>query len=334
MPKQAMRIAGGESLFARTVRRVAGLVPPERIYVVTNADQADLLASQAGDVPRANIIGEPVARDSAPAALLAAAITLDRDADAVNVVMPADHLISPVERFHAAVRRAARLAERGRLVTFGIRPAYGATGFGYIERGERDAEVDGAWDALAFREKPDEKTAREYVASGDYYWNSGVFVWRADAVLDAARQYAGGHYDAIRPLGARFGQARFDEALAQAYEPLRKVSIDYAVMEQATNISVVEADFNWSDVGSHVALRDLAECDDAGNVSLGLARVIESRDCVVAGEDGHLLAVFGCEGMVVIQTGDATLVCPASRAQDLKRLVASLEADAKLKDYL
>jgi len=335
LPKQAMPILGGDSLFQRAVKRLDGLVPPERIYVVTNQGQAKLLASQAPQVPRKNIVGEPVARDSAAAIFLAAAITSAKDGTAVNLVMPADHLISPMESFQDAARRAAQLAEAtGSLVTFGVKPTRPSTGYGYVERGEALPSAKGAFAVARFKEKPDAATAQGYVDAGRYYWNSGMFVWKASAILEAARRFVPEHYEGIAPLGKLFGGNRFRKALAAAYEPLKKISIDYAVMEKAPNLAVVEAEFDWGDIGSHTALREFAQRDAAGNVRIGLTKVLDSTNSIVISEDGHLLAVFGCKDIVAIHTADATLVCPADRAEDLKALIASIEGREELKKYL
>ena len=334
MPKQAIPLIEGKSLFQLALTRVEGWVPPERTFVITNADQADILAAQAPHIPRGNIVGEPLARDSAAAIFLAAAITKANDPEAVNLVMPADHLLSPVERFRETARRAIHLAEEGMLATFGVKPRYPATGYGYIERGEPIGCVENAYRVVRFKEKPDVETAKAYIASGRFYWNSGMFAWRAQAVLDAARIFARKHHDTIEALGARFGVEGFEEALRDAYEPLKKISIDYAVMEKAPNIGVVEADFDWSDVGSHTAMREFANCDESGNVCLGAVEAVDSANCVVSSSHGHLVALFGCKDMVVVHTQDATLVVPADRAQDLKTLIARLEAKDNLKKYL
>lgn len=335
LPKQAIPLLGGESLFQRAVRRVEGFVPPERVFVITNQAQARLLASQAPEIPRANIIAEPLARDSAAAVFLAAAITSAKDPEAVNLVVPADHLISPVDLFQDAARRAIRLTEETDLfVTFGIPPRFPATGYGYIERGEPLPGVDGAYRVVRFKEKPDKATAQGYIDSGRYYWNSGMFVWRTSKILDAARAFVPEHYAAIAPLGNAFGRRGFAKALKAAYEPLKKISIDYAVMERARDIAVIEADFDWSDVGSHTALREFAETDERGNIRIGLTEALCSTNSVVISSDNHLLAVFGYSDVVAVHTRDATLVCPANRADDLKKLIAAIESREDLKGYL
>lgn len=334
VPKQAMPFLGGESLFEMALARLAGLTPPERTFVVTTGAQAELLASQAADIPRENVVAEPVGRDSAAAIFLAAAIIAARDEDAVMIVKAADHIIKPIERFHAAALRAAEVAERGYLVTFGVVPSYPATGYGYVERGEPLEGIPGAYEVRRFREKPNLETAREYIADGNHYWNSGIFVWRARDILEAARRFAPKHHAAIAPLGALFGTPRFAAAMAAAYEGLEKISIDYAVMEHADNVATVEADFEWDDVGSLVSFKDYSETDENGNVVHGLAEALASSGCVLVSGDDHLLTVIGCDNLIVIHTDDATLVCPADRAQEVKRLVSKLEGRKDIGKYL
>ncbi len=334
-PKQTIELAGGKSLFQMTLERLEGLVERERTFVITNEEMIVMLSAQAPSLPRENIIGEPFGRDSAAAALLGAAIAHERDKDAVVFTAAADHLISPVETFRNAVKKAAAIAEARRaLVTFGIPASHASTAYGYIEKGEAVGGTQGAFVVKKFHEKPDRETAERYVEGGAHFWNSGMFVWRADAALAEAEQNAGAHYRAIAPLGAAFGKDGFENALRRAYEKIEKISIDYAIMEKAKNVVVVEADFGWNDVGSPVALSGSMPADDAGNITVGMAQVIDSKGCVVMGATDRLVAVFGCKGMVVVQAGDATLVCPAERTDDLKKLIARLEENDETAKFL
>jgi mannose-1-phosphate guanylyltransferase len=325
-PKQTMAFAGGESLFQRTVKRLEGIVPPDRTYVITSTDLAEALSAQAPGIPRRNIVGESEGRDSAAAVVLGAFIIAQKEKDPAILMLPADHLITPVEKFQAAVKRAEASANAGDyLVTFGVVPTRVSTAYGYIERGERLAGASGAFAVKAFHEKPDAETAKKFVKDEAFFWNSGMFMWRASAILAAAQANAAEHVRVLRPAAAEFAKAGFGEALARAYKKLKKISIDYAVMEKAKNVVMVQADFEWNDVGSPVALLQSLEKDGAGNVALGLSQLVESKDCVVISGSERLLAVFGCEKIVAIQTPDATLVCPADRADDLKKLIAEME---------
>jgi mannose-1-phosphate guanylyltransferase len=333
-PKQAIPLAGGPSLFERTVARLEGIVPSERILVITTSQLVRTLGALVPAIPRGNFVGEPVGRDSAAAVFLAASIVAEKDPEAVMLVCAADHLISPKKRFQAAVARAVALAKKDFLVTFGIRPTRPSTAYGYIERGRPLGHTRGAHLVKKFHEKPDAATARRYASSKRFFWNSGLFAWKASTILAAAREYAPGHARALENLGALFGTTKFAGAVRAAYNKLPRISIDYAVMEKADNVAVVESDFEWSDVGGPIALRTMVEADHGGNVKLGLVDLLDSKGCVAISGDDRLLAVFGCEDLVVIQTHDATLVCPASRADELKKLVKKLESDARMREFL
>ncbi|MCD6406175.1 MAG: mannose-1-phosphate guanylyltransferase, partial [Planctomycetes bacterium] len=230
--------------------------------------------------------------------------------------------------------RAVEVARRGKLVTFGVTPTRAATGYGYVERGAGISGVRSAYEVIRFHEKPNLETAQEYLKDERFYWNSGMFVWRAQDVLQAAEQFSPRHFQAIAPLGALFGTSKFDEALGAAYEPLEKISIDYAVMEKAPNIATVEADFEWNDIGSPVALRFCVDADADGNIRKGLTEAFDSSGCILLSSEDHLLAAVGCEDLVVIHTPDATLVCPAERAQDIKKLVTEMGNNPDFGKYL
>jgi len=330
-----MAFAGGASLFQRTVKRLEGLAAPDKTLVITNANLVEALKSQAPNLPARNIIGEPTGRDSAAAVILGAFIAQQKEKDPTILVVPADHLISPAEKFHAAVRKATGVAEAGDyLVTFGIQPTRPSTAYGYLERGEAMAKFAVASLVKRFHEKPDAETAKKFYRDRNYFWNSGMFAWRSSTILAAAQAHTGEHFRAIRPVGAAFGTEDFEAALAKAYKKLKKVSIDYAVMEKAKNVAMVEADFDWNDVGSPVALLNSMEKDESGNVAMGLTQLLESKDCIAISGGERLLAVFGCDNLVVIQTPDATLVCPAGRADDLKKLIAAMESREETGKFL
>jgi len=333
-PKQVISLAEGPSLFERTVARLKRLVPPERTYVVTRAELAPTLRALAPQLPRENVIGEPVGRDSAAAVFLGASIIAHKDGQAVILVSAADHLIAPAARFRAAVRKASGLARHGFLVTFGIPPTRPSTAYGYVECGAALPGVAGAFRVRRFHEKPSSRTARRYLRAKRFFWNSGLFVWKAATILDAARRFAPEHFAAISPLGALHGAAGFQASLAAAYRKVNRISIDYAIMEKARNVAMLKADFDWADVGGPLALRRCMKADGAGNIHIGLVDLLDSRDCVAVSGDDRLLALFGCEDLVVIQTPDATLVCPADRAEELKKLVSRLDARSDTAEFL
>ena len=335
-PKQVLPIGGKRPLIAETLLRLDGLVGREQTSIVTAAEQVAPLLAAIGVEPAPMVVAEPFGRDTAACIGLAAVHVRRADPDGVMLVMPADQIIEPVERFQQVLRAGAAVADDGEaLVTFGITPTHPATGYGYIHRGGFVGEVDGVpvYDVLRFREKPAEETAEEYLASGDYYWNSGIFCWRAATILDCIRRFAPELGQALERIAGAIATPAEQTVLREAYEPLEKISIDYAVMEHAETIRVVEADFRWSDVGSWASVARLREGDAEGNVVVGDAELLECADTLVMAEHGHLVGVIGLEHAIVVQTRDATLVCSKDHAERVKHLVEQLEAKGR-KEHL
>jgi len=337
-PKQVLAVGGTRPLIAETMARLDGLVPVEHTHIVTHQSQVGPLLAALGVGPAPSVIEEPYGRDTAACIGLAAVHVLRADPDGVMLVMPADQVIRPVERFQQVMRAAADIAAQGdALVTFGIKPTYPATGYGYVHRGSKVCDADGVpvYEVSRFREKPAKETAEDYLASGDYYWNSGIFCWRAATILDCLRRFTPDLYAALERIAGAIATIAEATVLRETYEPLEKISIDYAVMEKAETIRVVEADFEWSDVGSWASVARLrqADADAEGNVIAADAALVDVADSLVIGEDGHLIGVVGLDDVVVVHTPDATLVCAKDRAEDVKALVAALEKSG-LKDYL
>lgn len=334
-PKPFMTLADGETLLAKTLQRalrVADASAP--VLTVTGRDYYFLTRDEYARQPSAGdralpFLLEPVGRNTAPAVLAAALELRARHGDdAVLLVLPADHLIRDLDAFAQAVGQAQALAGQGELVTFGIHPTHPETGYGYIRRG---AAIDGGpgYRVEAFVEKPDLDTARAYVASGEYYWNSGMFCFAAGALLAAARQVAG---DLLAAVEACHAQARREDGLpielpAECFAAVPDISIDYAIMEKAARRVVVPGRFDWSDIGSWKAISELDEPDADGNRVRGNAIVIDSQRCYVQ-SDKRLVAVVGVEDLVVVDTGDAVLVSDREHAQQVKRVVEQLRADS------
>ena len=266
---------------------------------------------------------------------LAAVIAHKRDPDAVMLCMPGDNLVRQAAKFRKVVRMAAKIAQRGSLVTFGIKPSAPETRFGYVHRGRRITGSKGpkAFRVRRFTEKPDLTTAIRMVESGEYYWNSGNFVWRADVILAQFAEHAPRLYEAAERIRHALGTRREAAVIRCEYQKLKKISIDYAVMEKARDIAVVEADFDWDDVGSWTALERHFPQDKAGNTSVGKTLLIDAAGCIVSTDDRHIVGAIGLEDVIVVHTRDATLVCPKDRANDVKALVAELER-RKLANYL
>lgn len=335
-PKQLLDFTGEGSLLALTVARLAPLIPHERQWIITGEDLADAVKEAAPSLPADQILAEPQGRNTAPAVALAAALLEARGIDAPFAVLPSDHLIRPGEDFRRDLAEAFRLAGVGdHLVTFGVSPTRPETGYGYIEAGEALGDDSPARRVRAFREKPDRETAEAYLSSGRHFWNSGMFAWRPSVVLQGLERWQPATVVAVRELAAREerpGTEGFQAAFKRAYEACEAISIDYALLEKADGVVTLPVDFQWNDVGHWVALRDLWGTDSEGNAHRGRLVAVDSRNNVVLGRD-RLTALIGVEGMVVVSLGDATLVCPAERAQEIKELLGRLE-DEGLTEYL
>ena len=331
-PKQFVTLFGGVPLIRQAVDRLEGLVPPERILVVTAANLVDASAEACGNIPRANIVGEPCRRDTAAACALACGLVAARDPEGVAAILTADQLIGDAPLFRQTLADAAAVAAtEGTIVTIGIVPDHPATGFGYIEAG--DALETGTATrfhrAARFVEKPAEEKAREYVTSGRFYWNSGMFIWSVRTMAAAVRRSV----PELAPLLEAPARAPTPEALAAElaalYPDLPRISVDYAVMERHPDIAMARGAFPWDDVGSWPSAVKHFPADAQGNVAVGDVATMDCNGSLVVSRGGGLVAVLGLDDVIVVQTGTATLVCPKSRAQDLKKLVGQLaERDA------
>ena len=333
-PKQFLRLFGERTLLQLSYDRLAAMIPPERILVLTSGRFMELVARQLPMLPAANIIGEPMRRDTSAAVALAALLCRQRFGDPVMGVFTSDHLIKPQAEFERAVRSAAaRAARSGRaLYTFGIQPTYPATGFGYLERGELLADDDGIqhFQLERFKEKPKLERAREYIESGRYYWNSGMFVWTVDAIIAELQRLLPDHLRHLEPAVKRDGQADWEQALRDGFEPLARTSIDFGVMEKAREVRCVVPSFQWSDVGGWLALEEHLEQDAQGNAHLGRLREHDSRrNLVFCEEPGETVALVGVEDLVVVRAGDKTLITHRNNTEAIKKLVADLEDDLK-----
>ena len=334
-PKQLLEViadgdGGAHSLLQEAFTRLRAVLPSDRIWVCTAARYADQVRAALPELGADRLVEEPVARDTANAVGLTAALVADVDPDAELAVVSADHVIRPVERFAAALTSAYDvLAVRPRaLVTLGVTPTAPATGFGYVHKGA-PTEVAGVSEVSAFREKPDLATAEAYLASGEYLWNSGMFVWRAQTVLDALADHLPESAAGLsRIVAAPAGPARA-AVLAEVFPTLPKISVDYAVLEPAAaepgRVAVVDLDVDWLDVGSWPALAATLGTDAAGNAVHGPAVVLDSAGNVVFSDDPeHLVALVGVRDSIVVHTRDATLVCPLSAAERVKELLGEV----------
>ena len=330
MPKQLLKVLGGKSLLRIAFERLEGLVPPERVLVCTGADYAHVVAAELPEVSAENILGEPEGRDSLNAVAWPAAVLAARDPDAVVAVVTADQIMHPVESFRTALAEGFAVAEEdpSALVTFGVVPTSPHTGYGYLRRG---AGVPGHPEVSAveeFREKPDRATAEAYVSSGDYWWNAGMFVWRAQTLLDQLARLQPETHQMIMELAAT------PEQLTIIYPQLLKISVDYALMEPVSSgrgtahVLAVRLPITWHDVGGFASLGEQLPRDDHGNATQGVSVLVDARDNLVINhaEDGRVVAVVGLSDTVIVQTPQITLVCPVSEAERIKDLVAEVTA--------
>ena len=310
------------------MERLDGLGPVDHVFIITNQQQEAMVRKVCPNLPAENIIAEPIGRDTAAAVGLAMLVVQQRDADGVFAILPADAVIYDHAAFQEALRLAFEVAKaKSSLVTIGIKPSYPATGYGYIHRAQTGMEGYGerVYPVQQFVEKPQLDTATQYVESGEYYWNAGMFVWTVSAIAKALATYAPQLDTALQSIARGLAAGEGVAALLEQYYPqLEKVSIDYAVMEKADNVAVVPATFDWDDVGEWAAIARHHPADDRGNVLKGSAVVHDGSNNIVVGTDGHLTAVLGVDDLIVVRTEDATLVCPKERAQDIKSLVKSL----------
>ena len=316
-PKQLLPLASDRPLVVDTVERALAVAGPGRVRVVAGASLVPALRPLLPELAAEDFLVEPVARGTGPALAWAAHRLAVSEPEAVMISMHADHVIEPEAEFRRTVRRAAEAAARGgRLYCIGIHPDRPETGYGYVRLGRKTGA--GIFEARAFVEKPDHETASRYLASGDYVWNSGIFAWRVDDLLRTIRDHAGEIAAALPRLEEGDIDAFFHEV-----EP---VTIDVAVMERAPAVGVVEATFRWDDVGSWTAIGRTRPPDAAGNTVVGIAATVDARGNIVWSEDGRV-TLFGVSGLVVVRSGEETLVMPRERANELKSLLRELEED-------
>jgi len=323
-PKQLLDLTGsGLTMIAATVDRLRSEVPPERVIVVTGRVTVDAVAKALPDVPRENILAEPMGRNTAPCIGWAALHVRRRDPEGVLAVMPSDHLVADVPGFMSSVRAAVGAARGGALVTFGIEPDRPETGFGYIEMGAETSA--GVREVVRFVEKPDLETARGYLEAGTFAWNSGMFFFTAKRILDEIERQMPDLSAGLARIDGAIGTDRQAAVLDEAFPGLPSESIDYGIMEGASGILCVPSSFGWSDLGSWAAAFDLSAKDDDGNAVDADVISIGSGDCLVRAEGDKIIALVGVEDLVVVDTGDALLVCRRDSSQDVKKVVDTLK---------
>ncbi|MBM2838469.1 MAG: mannose-1-phosphate guanylyltransferase [Deltaproteobacteria bacterium] len=330
-PKQLLDIVGSESMIRQTVDRLLSFVNPEDVYVVTGMEHVEELIGHIPDVPSENIIAEPVSRNTAPCIGLAAMRLKKRDPEGVMAVLPADHVILDKGGFLETLRNACEVAKSGDyIITLGMRPDRPETGYGYIKKGSGVRGQGSVYHVERFVEKPDKATAEQYVKSGEYLWNAGMFVFKVSTILKAIERYMPDLYIGLLRLEPALGTKEQERALNDVYGELPSVSIDYGVMEKADNVLVIPSTFGWNDVGSWTAIDDLLPRDEHGVVAQAEHISIDTKDCIVYSPK-KLVATIGVSNLIVVETEDALLICDKSRAQDVKKVVEILEREGREK---
>lgn len=322
-PKQLLDILGTSPLIEQTLERLEGLFTREKILVVTQAEQVESIRRHI-KLPEENILTEPEARNTAAAIGLAALEIKRRSgSDAVMAVLPSDHYITDLDAFLKTLLIAKEVALKDYLVTIGIRPRYPETGYGYIELGEPLSEIgyQGIYQVKSFVEKPDMIRAAQFTSASSHLWNSGTFIWRVEAILEAMRSHLPNLYAGLKQIE----QANLKpSALARIYKELPRISVDYGVMETAKARAVVLGDYGWSDVGSWASLGELLEKDEGGNVKRGEVVQLDCSQSILYSDQG-LIAAIGLHEMIVVSSGNAVLICPKEKAQEVRKLVDQLE---------
>jgi mannose-1-phosphate guanylyltransferase len=330
-PKQVLAINGPNSMLQESVNRLDGLIPLEQTFIVTNRQQFKVMQPQLPRLRDANFILEPVPRNTA-ACIGLAAIHIQRfDPDGIMVVLPADHLIRDVHSFQEKVKTAIEVVEKfDALVTIGIPPTRPETGYGYIQFEDSSRDLpETVYRVKNFAEKPNRETAKLFLESGDFYWNSGIFIWRVEKILEEMSEYLPEIYDQLQIIGDALGSDEYQHIISSYYKRIKSISIDYGIMEITESpIYMVEGDFGWSDVGSWDELFRISPKGVDGNVELGEAVIIDSHNNYLY-SPGRLTAVIGLEKFLVVNTANATLICPLDRAQDVKEIVEKLQKDEK-----
>lgn len=325
LPKQFLNLTGKEMMVNETIDRLFPVIEKENIFVVTNKAHADLTLKEAnGRLREDHILAEPAARNTAACIGYAAMEIMQKYGDGVMGIFASDAYIREEEKFRAVLEKAVWEAEHSdKLVTIGIKPHFPATGYGYIKRkGQDSLEVE------EFVEKPDFETAEQYLRSGEYLWNSGMFVWKASVILKQMQRLLPDVYECLQTIGKSMGTEREKETITEIYPKIPKISIDYGIMERADNVIVLEGDFGWDDVGSLDAIGTLHQPDADGNVMCAESVLLDAKGCIGSSKE-KLIALIGVKDLIVVETEDTVLVCDKSRAQDVKKIVEQLEAEGR-----
>lgn len=339
LPKQFLPLFGEGTMIQNTAKRVESMIPQERIMVVTNDNYVDIVKDQLPSVPEENIIGEPVAKNTAPCVAIAAQLLYKKDPDAVMVVLPADHHIEQPDIFKEYLKAAVDKAKNGsNLVTIGIEPDRPETGYGYIQGDSTIAENMAGkevYSVKAFKEKPDHETAKNFLDEGNFYWNSGMFIWSAKTILEEFEKYLPEMYQLVTDAKDGLYGNTHKDSIDKFYHSCESISIDYGIMEHADKVFVVPGEFGWNDVGSWTAVYDLGNKDEGGNVVNSKNTTFsETENSYIYSDSGKMISLVGMENVAVVETDKAILVCKLDKAQNVKEIVEQLKTNDKFKSYL
>jgi mannose-1-phosphate guanylyltransferase len=336
-PKQFLSLGHDRTFLQQAYDRIAAQVAPEQMWVITADMYRAETTRQVPVLPADHVIGEPIGKDTAACIGLGAALIARQDTSAVMLVMPADHVIEPVEEFRRAVQVAEQLVDQHpkALITFGIPPSHPATGYGYIHRGSEVTNQQGiaVYQVQEFREKPKQDVAEGYLASGEYFWNSGIFVWKATTILDALRQRQPKIYEAVSRIATSSKSARLSSIIRTEYDKLDRISIDFAVMEHAKEALVIRAPFRWDDVGSWLAVERMHKQDTEGNTVLAKHCGMRTKHCVIVAPGDHLIATMGVKDLLIVQDGNVTLIADRREEETVKQIV-EFRKKKGLEDFL
>lgn len=324
-PKQFLDVLGiGKSLIQMTFDRLKKVSPVENIYVVTNMSYKNIVLEQLPELSPTQVLTEPQRKNTAPCIAYAAAKIHALNPNANLIISPADHLIMQEDNFASTIEAAIKSAEQGRIATIGIKPTRPDTGYGYIEFEHKTVQPNEVLPVKQFREKPDLETAKEFVAAGNFYWNSGIFIWKSSTVLDALKSYQNELYNLFAGDLSWYNTSEEQENVNKAFNACQDISIDFAVMEHADNIDVVLANFDWSDLGTWGSLNTHLEKDEKGNAVIGEnTHLFNSKDCIVNIPNGNTAVIDGLEGYIVIQSDDRLMIIRKESEQELKEFVNS-----------
>jgi len=331
MPKQLLDLTGRGTMIRETVWRVKALADWAQIYIITGQDYAEAIREQLPEIPSENIILEPEGRNTAPCIGLAAMVIGTKDPEGIMAVLASDHVIDDDAGFCNLLQKGIGVAETtGGIVTLGIRPNRPETGYGYIKTGQAYREVSGVYHVERFTEKPDLETACEFVSTGKYLWNSGIFIWKNRTILRLIKQYMPDLHQGLQKIRAALGTSDYDTVLKREFGQFEKISIDYGIMEKASEVYVLPADIGWDDVGSWTSLERIRTRDKAGNIiNTPNVSLVDVKGCIIEASGEKLVAAVGIENLIYVETPDVVLLCPKHRVQDIKLLLEKLRMEKR-----